>query len=296
MKDDSKNSTTCQTPVYFSVYVLWCSKTDMHYVGVTRQRVTTRIRQHKRGKQFVDREIQRIGWEHWDWWVVESHVPSNLISKCEQRWVAFFDCVFPKGYNKTCGGISKIIVTDETREKIRQNALARDMSGEKNPHYGKHHTDEARAAISAKLSGENSPRYGKPPANKGVPWTEEQKANLSAAVSGEKNGFFGKHHTEEAKEKNRQAHLGKPSWNKGIPMSESTKAKLRKKALERDVRGENNPFYGKHQTAEAIEKSRQANLGRTPWNKGITLSEEAKAQIRAKRAAKRAAKEAQETP
>lgn len=35
------------------------------------------------------------------------------------------------------------------------------------------------------------------------------------------------------------------------------------------MRGENNPFYGKHHTAEAIERSRQANLGRTPWNKGM---------------------------
>ena len=50
---------------------------------------------------------------------------------------------------------------------------------------------------------------------------------------GEKNGFYGKHHTEEAKERNRQAHLGKPSWNKGVPCSEATKAKLRAKALAR---------------------------------------------------------------
>ena len=238
MVDNNKNESECQT-AEFSVYVLWCSKTDKSYVGVTRQRVARRIRQHRRGKQFVDTEIQRIGWEHWDWWVVENHVPASLISDCEQKWVAFFDCVVPKGYNKTCGGISKIIVTDDTREKIRQNALARDMSGEKNPHYGKHHTEEARAAISAKLSGENSPWYGKPPANKGVPWTEEQKANLSAVRMGEKNGFYGKHHTEEAKERNRQAHLGKSGirgknhYMYGKHHSEETKAKMRAKALAR---------------------------------------------------------------
>ncbi|MBD3879348.1 MAG: GIY-YIG nuclease family protein [Quinella sp. 1Q5] len=236
MKDNNKNPKTCQT-VVFSVYVLWCYKTDMNYVGVTCQkRVYTRIRQHKKGKQFVDKEIKRIGWEgNWDWWIVEEHVPSEQISEREQYWVKLFDCVYPKGYNKTCGGISKLTVSDDTREKIRQRALARDYSGERNPHYGKHHTDEAKAAIAAKLSGENSPRYGKPPANKGVPHTAEELAKMSTSHMGEKNHFYGKHHTTEAKEKNRQAHLGKPSWNKGVPHSEEAKAKMREKALAREA-------------------------------------------------------------
>lgn len=236
--NNNKTGSECQT-IEFSVYVLWCSKTDRNYVGVTRQRVIKRIRQHKKGKQFVDTEIKRIGWEHWDWWIVEEHVPSNLISEREQYWVNFFRSVYPAGYNKTCGGISKIIVTDETREKIRQNALARDISGEKNPHYGKHHTDEAREAI-------RQSRLGKSSWNKGIPCSDEQKAILSEKalerdLSGERNGFYGKHHTEEAKEKNRQAHLGKPGirgekhYMYGKHHSEETKAKMRERALAREA-------------------------------------------------------------
>ncbi len=238
--NNNKTGSECQT-IEFSVYVLWCSKTDRNYVGVTRQRVIKRIRQHKKGKQFVDTEIKRIGWEHWDWWIVEEHVPSNLISEREQYWVNFFRSVYPAGYNKTCGGISKIIVSDDTREKIRQNALARDYSGEKNPHYGKHHNDEVRAAQSARMKGKNNPNYGRPPANKGIPHTDEEKAKISAAVSGEKNGFYGKHHTEEAKEKNRRAHLGKPGirgekhYMYGKHHSEETKAKMRERALAREA-------------------------------------------------------------
>ena len=135
----NKNAADCQSvDVYFNVYVIWCRITDKFYVGVTRQKVTTRIRQHRRGKQFVDREIQRVGWEgNWDYWVVEENVPSDIITEREQYWVAFFHSVCPDGYNKTCGGISKLTVSDDSREKIRQNALARDYSGENNPHYGK---------------------------------------------------------------------------------------------------------------------------------------------------------------
>lgn len=140
------------------------------------------------------------------------------------------------------------------------------------------------------MKGENNPLYGKSPANKGVPWIEEQKAAQSARTAGEKNGFYGKHHTEEAKEKNRQAHLGKPG-RKGIPCSEEAKAKLRVKALERNISGENNPFFGKKHTEESKEKNRQAQLGRTPWNKGKKMTEEQKAKMRAKRAAKSVAKE-----
>ena len=213
----NKKSSDCQTVPLFAVYVIWCRLTNQVYVGVTRQKVTRRIRQHKKGKQqFIDKEIKRLGWNgNFDWWVVEDRVPADQISDCEQKWVNFFDCVFPNGYNKTCGGISKLTVSDDTRAKQRQRALERNMSGENNPHYGKKHSDEVKAAQSARMKGENNPNYGKPPANKGVPWTEEQKANLSASRMGEKNHFFGKHHTEEAKEKNRQAHLGKTPWNKG---------------------------------------------------------------------------------
>lgn len=48
-------------------------------------------------------------------------------------------------------------------------------------------------------------------------------------------------------------------------------------------KGENNPMYGKHQTAEAkakiASKNSIANKGRTPWNKGKPMPDETKAKI-----------------
>lgn len=184
--NDSKNQSESQTLPLFSVYVIWCSKTNMHYIGITKQKVRRRIRQHRRGKrQLIDREIQKLGWEgNFDWWLVEEHIPADQISEREQYWVATFDSVYPNGYNKTCGGISKLTVSDDTREILRQNALARDLSGENNP-------------------------------------------------------FFGKHHTEESKEKNRQAQLGRTPWNKGKKMTEEQKAKMRAKRAAKAVAKEN---------------------------------------------------------
>ena len=250
----NKNEAESQTPPLFSVYVIWCRQTNMHYVGVTKNKVRRRIRQHRRGKQFVDREIQHIGWEgNFDWWIVEERVPSNLISECEQRWIKFFDCVHPKGYNKTIGGIKLFRHSEETKAQMRS----------------RRHTEEEKANISKKMTGrklteEHKAKLGK--LHSGKKLTEEHKAKLRAKafarnMSGERHPMYGKHHTEESIEAMRQAHLGN-SAHKGKHHTEETKTILREKALTRDVSSENNPMYGKHHTEEAIAKIRAKALAR----------------------------------
>ena len=309
--NDSKNETNCQSTITFAVYVIWCMPTEKFYVGVTRQKkVYTRIREHKRGKQFVDIELQKAGWENCDWWVVQENVPANLISDCEQRWVAFFDCVYPKGYNKTCGGISKIIVTDETRAKISKAALERDMSGENNPMYGKTHSPETRAKISETRKAENlsdETRAKLSAAQKGKTLSAETRAKISEANKGEKNHFYGKRHTEETKAKISKANSGKhPSDETRAKMSESHKREnLSDETIAKmsaSHTGEKNHFYGKHHTAESIEKNRQAHLGQPAWNKGkhpnaetrAKMSASAKARCARQKAAKLAAENSNE--
>jgi len=50
-------------------------------------------------------------------------------------------------------------------------------------------------------------------------WTSDGKKRLQESAKlriGEKNGFFGKKHTQEAIQKNREAHSGENSWIKNI--------------------------------------------------------------------------------
>lgn len=68
--------------------------------------------------------------------------------------------------------------------------------------------------------------------------SEEYRRRMSAVTSGDKNGMFGKTHSEEAKEKNRKAHLGKSD-------SEITK---KRKSISR--LGNKNPNFGKNHTDE----------------------------------------------
>ena len=116
----NKKISECQTVPLFAVYVIWCRITDMHYVSVTRKKPYKRISQHECAKKkFLHKEIQRLGGEgNFDWWVVECHIPENLISEREKFLVTFFGSVYPAGYNKTFGGIGDTNVSEDTRENV----------------------------------------------------------------------------------------------------------------------------------------------------------------------------------
>ena len=268
--NNNKNDANCQSTVYFVVYVIWCQKTNKYYVGVTSQKpVYTRIRQHKkRGDQFIDREIQKIGWDdNWDWWIVEENVPYNLITEREQFWVNEFNSKFPNGYNLTIGGISNTTVTEKTREKMRKSHLGKKCAP---------FTEEHRANLSKSLSGEKHPNFGKPAWNRGIPCTEDAKKQISKTLTGRKRPD----QSERMK--------GENNPNFGKPMSESTKGKLRAKALERDVSGERNPMFGKTHTdevkaaqSERMKGENNPNFGKSPANKGKKASPQTKAKISA---------------
>lgn len=268
--NNNKNDANCQSTVYFVVYVIWCQKTNKYYVGVTSQKpVYTRIRQHKkRGDQFIDREIQKIGWDgNFDYWIVEENIPSNQISEREQYWVAFFNSIYPNGYNQTIGGIKHFKHSKATCKKISKS-----LTGKKRAPF----TAEHRANLSKSLRGEKHPNFGKPAWNRGIPCTEDAKKQISKTLTGRKRPD----QSERMK--------GENNPNFGKPMSESTKGKLRAKALERDVSGERNPMYGKTHTdevkaaqSERMKGENNPNFGKSPANKGKKASPQTKAKISA---------------
>lgn len=88
----------------------------------------------------------------------------------------------------------------------------RDISGEKNPFFGKTHSEETRKVLSEKCAnyGEDNGFYGKQ-------HTEETKQKISEANKGKRTGsdnqFYGRTHSDETKriigEKNKLHKLGK---------------------------------------------------------------------------------------
>lgn len=76
-------------------------------------------------------------------------------------------------------------------------------------------------------------------------YTQEQRKlvnkKISVSNSSENHHMYGKHHTEETKEKLREASLR--YWTED-----------KKKERSEQYKGKNNPMYGKHHTQEAIDK------------------------------------------
>lgn len=99
--------------------------------------------------------------------------------------------------------------------------LSKRMSGKGNPNYGNHWTDEMKTNMSKfwkdYYSKHDSYQKGKTYEEIfGEKKAKELKEKMSERYKkriGEKNGFYGKHHTNEAKEKMRNARLGKKPVN-----------------------------------------------------------------------------------
>lgn len=98
-------------------------------------------------------------------------------------------------------------------------------------------SEETKRKLSETHKGENNPWYGKR-------FSDEMKKKLSEAHKG-------KHHSEEIKQKMREAAKHRK------PVSEETKRKISE-----SHKGERHPFYGKHQSEEAKRKISETHKGK----------------------------------
>ena len=80
-------------------------------------------------------------------------------------------------------------ISEETRRKISEAG-----KGEKNPFYGKHHSDTSKKKISDFMKGENNPWLGKC-------HSDETKHKMSESSKGDKNSMYGKTYGENPRAK-----------------------------------------------------------------------------------------------
>ncbi len=220
--NDSKKISRCQ--ITGSIYLIYCNVTEKFYVGQTIQKVSERMGKHKTGDQYIDKEIQKIGWEgNFDYFILDENVPIENLNTLEQFWIKFFDCMHPNGYNLTSGGQSRFAISDELR--ARRSEL---FKGERNPNYGNHspQSEEIRAKKSA---------------------TAKAKGIRPPVMCGEKNPNYGKNFSPEHRAKLSAAKKGKAPWNKGKkcphvteaktgkPCAEETKIKIRVTLIKKDI-------------------------------------------------------------
>lgn len=199
----------------------------------------------------IIKAIKKYGKENFEKEIIEIYSTRKEASDKEKEVVTLELVENKMCYNLRCGGDNENILSDNTKEKIRQANLGK--TGDKSSFYGKKHTEEAKeknrqAHLGKKLTedtkrkigdavrGEKNFWYGK--TGKDNPLTgfthpPEFGEQISIRQQGENNSFYGKKHTEEAKEKIREK-----------------------------MTGENNPFYGKSHTDETKQKLKEKSTGK----------------------------------
>jgi group I intron endonuclease len=175
------------------------------YIGQTCQKPEKRWNGGKGYKQsyYFYQAIQKYGWDGFDHEVLASNLTKTEADNFERLLIKKFDLLNPNnGYNLQDGG-SYGRPSDISRINIKKAAQKRNLNEE---------------------------------------WRLKQSQSHIGLQVGEKNGMFGKKHTEEAKQKQKEASLGKHH-------SDETRRKMSESKT-----GENNRMYGKNHSDETKKK------------------------------------------
>lgn len=149
-----------------------------------------------------------------------------------------------------------------------RSCLAKDKTGERNPFYGKKHSDKTKTQISntktGTQSGEKNPFYGKKHSEETKQKIRESRQKQVNDPEYMKNYIEGRKQmwknpdyrerkieslknmavTEETRQKMSEAHSGERNINYGKPVSEERKMK-QSEAMQGKYDGIKNPMYGK---------------------------------------------------
>lgn len=96
--------------------------------------------------------------EKYEYSIIEYDVPEDKLDEREIFWISFFDS-YHNGYNLTPGGDGMpkgYKHTDEWKQKMSERMKGEhhvDVSGEKNPMYGKKHSEESIKKMSDAFKG-----------------------------------------------------------------------------------------------------------------------------------------------
>ena len=169
--------------------------TGIYYIGWTSQTINKRWNEHcsykeNRSDTYFHRALRKYGKENFEWNVIQYFTSIEEAKQAEIFWIAYLKECGIVLYNRTDGGDG---VTGFTHSKETIQILSKSITGDKNPMYGKNHTNEAKQKISDALKGKSI----------------SNETRLSR---------FGKHHTDETKlklsviNKDKRPHV-KLTWN-----------------------------------------------------------------------------------
>ena len=132
------------------------------------------LNQHKHINSYLQRAWDMYGEECFQFYILEICEASQL-DRLEMSYIAQLGTANDKnGYNLNIGGNGNQMPSEYVRQKMRENHA--DVSGENNPNYGKHMTDEIKHKM---IVNRNTPK-GETHVNYGKTFSEETKAKMRA--------------------------------------------------------------------------------------------------------------------
>ena len=276
---------TIKNPYGF-IYITTNMINGMKYLGQKSFDDNNKWRNYLGSGKALKNAIRKYGKQNFDRNIICFCYSPEELNEAEYALSVFLNVVEDRNWYNLCyGGEVPIgyVATDEARSKMSEAQKARwtdelrrelgeKMSGECNPFYGKHHTEDTRKVLSeqhtgmkasddarTKMSQSQTERFKDPVERAKCGWehTEEQKKEHSERMSGEGHPMFGKHHSEETKKKISEArqNLSDESRRK---ISIAAKARCTDEWIER-MREMNT---GKHLTEEHKRKISDSNKGK----------------------------------
>lgn len=120
------------------------------YIGQTVRTLDERIGEHKRHiNTIMGKAFKKYGIYNFIIEIIDTATSIIELNKKEIKWISFFDCVTPKGYNQCYGGDNTIGFHHREVSKRKMSKKKSGMYlGENNPFFGKTHSDEQRAKWS----------------------------------------------------------------------------------------------------------------------------------------------------
>lgn len=227
------------------IYCITCLTNGKMYIGQTSKTIEERFQSHihkaEIGKNYaLYRAIRKYGPENFtieEVMFVEAPTKEELKQKLdylERRFIAWYDTL-RHGYNMTIGGDGSIGLSwsKESRKKLGKSLKGRKF------------TEEHRKKISEAKRGKKRP-----------PLSDEWKRKIGESCKGHRAPYKGVKLTEERKEKIRQGTI---------------KAYKEGRKVAPILRGEKNPFYGKHHSKESRMKMKESWKLRKSLNYGTIL-------------------------
>lgn len=230
------------------------------YIGITGGKVKNRWQNgHGYKKQIFYRAIKKYGWENINHEILFEGLTKKQAGEMEQHLIEKYDCIIPKGYNKSKGGeygALGVHPSDETRKKLSE------------AHKGYQPSLETRRKLSESNKGRHVSAETRRKIGESFKRTYHNNPELRKKLSEVRKGI---HPSPESCRKNSEAHKGANNWNYGKHQSAETRQKIseslkgrhlsietRQKISEAE-KGVNNYNYGKHLSAETRRKIGEAN-------------------------------------